>query len=285
MLTKEQYFKIRKEAWLDAIRLCGGEKKLGKLIGVKQSTISDWINKPTREIPFDKVILVEKFTKVKTYRLMPEKIAVNEYLTQIRSSNKNNLIFHNLLLKQILITNLPDPHTLPPNRYIIIDTKCTLVYGATKLNELQKKQQPTTDVIILDLKTLLLKQGVLDEFSNEFTLIEKAAIGLHLKRLIGNRKGRRIGLANLIKPVINTKNLLLNRRNCSQLTGKTDKLVAKMLGFESRDTYMRVNKVYLNGCQELMNAAENKQIAISRAANIAKLAKNQQSQFINLKKE
>lgn len=282
--NNEQLFQIRKAAWLEAIRLCKGATNLAKLIDVDPSTISYWLNKPTRKIPCDKGIAVEKFTKVKTYRLMPEQTVVNEYLMQISSGSKNNLIFQNLFINQILITNLPDPHKLPPNRHIIIDTECTLIYGATKLYELQKKQQITTDVIIVDLNTLLFKQGVLNELSNEFTIIEKAAIGLHLKRLIGNRQGQRSDLAKSEKTAINTKNLSSLMSNWSEVTGITDQLVVKMLGFESRTTYVRVNKVYLNGCQELIDAVENKQIAISRAANIAKLAKNQQSQFINLKK-
>lgn len=69
----------------------------------------------------------------------------------------------------------------------------------------------------------------------------------------------------------------LNGRKCASVQGKTSTLVAKNVGFTSRDTYLRVKKILQKGIPDLIQAVDNKTISIARAATVAGfLAEEQQ---------
>ena len=282
MLITPNEAKTRTLAWLEAVRICGGEKKLGMLIEVKQSTISTWINQPSRNIPLDKALLTEEITKIGIDRLLPNLKRVNAYLKKRNEPNK--LISQELLTNKILITDaiyLPYPK---PDRHIIIDTGCNLIAGLIELQQLQKNNQDKANVIILDLIGLLLGTYSLDGIINKLLISERIAIGLRLKKLLGDRQGQRTDLIKSSKTQINHDNQSPLNTIWHQVSGKTAALIAKIIGFASQNTYIRAEQVYFNGCQELINALDQKQIFIARAATIAKFSKDQQPKFMQLKK-
>ena len=65
-------------------------------------------------------------------------------------------------------------------------------------------------------------------------------------------------------------------------------MVALLTGFKNHETYRQARHVFLYGISALRQAMDDKQIAIYRAAHIAKLPENEQAnaltQFFNNKK-
>jgi len=103
LYTQDKYDKIRKAAWLEAVRFFGSEKELGIFLEVEQSAISKWINKPKRSIPYDKALAVEQKTRISIDRLSPNN-PINKYLNERGFANK--LILSEILTDQILVTDL-----------------------------------------------------------------------------------------------------------------------------------------------------------------------------------
>ena len=282
LYTQDKYDKIRKAAWLEAVRFFGSEKELGIFLEVEQSAISKWINKPKRSIPYDKALAVEQKTRISIDRLSPNN-PINKYLNERGSANK--LILSEMLTDQILITDLPYLTFQKPDHHIIISTNGMLISGLAELQAYKVAKTNQIKVIILDLEGLLLGVNSIKEILSKFTTTELMAIGCSLGKLLENRQGQRNDLSlKQSKTQINSNNLGSLSTIWYEVTGRTDNKIAKILGF-SKGSYLRAKQVYLNGSEELINALDNKQISIARAATIAKLSKNQQHNFIQLKKE
>ena len=282
LYTQDKYDKIRKAAWLEAVRFFGSEKELGIFLEVEQSAISKWINKPKRSIPYDKALAVEQKTRISIDRLSPNN-PINKYLNERGSANK--LILSEMLTDQILITDLPYLTFHKPDHHIIISTNGMLISGSVELQAYKATKINKIKVIILDLEGLLLGVNSIKDILSKFTTTELIAIGCILEKLLENRQGQRNDLSlKQSKTQINSNNLGSLRTIWYEVTGRTDNKIAKILVF-SKGSYLRAKQVYLNGSEELINALDDKQISIARAATIAKLSKDQQHNFIQLKKE
>lgn len=282
MFSSIEQYKIRKKAWNNAIDYCGGEKQLAKLLGVHRTTVNRWSNYPKQDVPLEMAISIEEITGVGAEKLTPEKVNLHNYLHQ--KNINNNFRLQELFINKIVI---PDLKYLPypqPDRQIIVDSEFNLISGLIKLQELARTNIKQTTVIILNLKEVLQKSCIIDQINCQFTMIEKIAIGVHVNRLFGSRQGKRGDLKKLAKKINNEKLLSLGDI-CPQVTGKTDDFIAKFLGLDNYKNYMRAKKVYFNGCQELITALKNETIAISKAANIAKLPKDQQQELLLITKE
>jgi DNA-binding transcriptional regulator YdaS (Cro superfamily) len=282
LYTQDKYDKIRKAAWLEAVRFFGSEKELGIFLEVEQSAISKWINKPKRSIPYDKALAVEQKTRISIDRLSPNN-PINKYLNERGSANK--LILSEMLIDQILITDLPYLTFHKPDHHIIISTNGMLISGSVELQAYKATKINKIKVIILDLEGLLLGVNSIKDILSKFTTTELIAIGCSLEKLLENRQGQRNDLSlKQSKTQINSNNLGSLSTIWYEVTGRTDNKIAKILGL-SKGSYLRAKQVYLNGSEELINALDDKQISIARAATIAKLPKDQQHNFIQLKKE
>ena len=273
MYNKNEFNKIRKAAWLEAASFLGGERKLGLFLGLGQSTISKWINNPNVTIPYDKALAVEEITTVCIDKLLPNN-PINKYLYKRAITNKlstNNL--SKILINQIVINYLPYLRFKDPARNIIIDTDYMLISGLVELDAYKKAKIKKINVIILDLKALLLGKKLLKDISNKFIVTELIAIALRIEQLLRDRQGKR-----------NDLNLKSHGINFGQTTDKINHIIAKILGFDIK-TYLNAKKVYLNGSKELIFALIRKHVTISRAAIIAKDPKHQQVKFIKSLKQ
>ena len=273
MYNKNEFNKIRKAAWLEAASFLGGERKLGLFLGLGQSTISKWINNPNVTIPYDKALAVEEITTVCIDKLLPNN-PINKYLYKRAITNKlstNSL--SKILINQIVINYLPYLRFKDPARNIIIDTDYMLISGLVELQAYKKAKIKKINVIILDLKALLLGKKLLKDISNKFIVTELIAIALRIEQLLRDRQGKR-----------NDLNLKSHGINFGQTTDKINHIIAKILGFDIK-TYLNAKKVYLNGSKELIFALIRKHVTISRAAIIAKDPKHQQVKFIKSLKQ
>lgn len=247
---KLSWFEIRTLALLEAVRFCKGEKILGALIGVGQTTISKWISNPKRRIPYTKAVLIEKYTGVSVERLMPQEKEVNDYLRDKYTKDKLNLSKNETIEKNSDL--LP---YFEPDRPLIIDTTGSIISGLVKL------QMPPgvarIKVVVLDLEALFLEKQTLAELNTPFLLSERVSIGLSLEQLITNRC--HLG---------------------DKIVGRIDEIVAKIIGLKSKDIYHYAKQVCSRGIPELIKALDNNQISIKKAVKIAKLSEYEQRHCI-----
>lgn len=104
-----------------------------------------------------------------------------------------------------------------------------------------------------------------NELRKDFTPSERVAIAKALENEVAERRGN---------PSI--------RRNCDELDGRTDELVAKKAGFASKDTYRRAKKVVDCGSADLIEAMDAGKIAISTAARLTRLPIKEQHELLAL---
>lgn len=235
----------RTKALLHAAKLCGSQKNLGLKLKVKQSTINKWINNPEIAIPYDLLLLIEKFTKIGITRLVPELKEVNSYVKE-RAVTTFNLLD---IPKSAIITSgsLSLPF-LQPNRNIIIGTDGVLISGLATLNLTVASKVPA---LVLDLIAIIKKHQTLDDIINQLLISERIAISLRLAQIIGNRQGQ---------------------KNDQQIIGRTDNFVANISHF-SKNTYIRGKQVYLSHNEQLIDAINNKQMEIATAIRLVKTVK------------
>ena len=276
---------IRTLALLHAVRLYGSEEALSILIKVERSVISKWINIPTRKIPYKKALLIEKRTEIDIERILTgeDDKEIIEYLKERGAANK--LMLRDILINNILIIDPPLLLYETPDRPIIIGTDSMLISGLAKLKTYKKSAVNKIKVLILDLESLLLGIKTMEDLNTKLLISERIAVGLRLKQLLGNRQGERNDLGSRpSKNQINSNNHPLPSSICYKVTGRTEDQIAKIIGFASKDTYIRAKQVCLYGSQELILALDHKLISITKATTIAKLPKDQQHQTI-LKQE
>ena len=124
------------------------------------------------------------------------------------------------------------------------------------------------------------KKALLTESSPELKISDRVYIAMYLESLLGNRQGYRNDLR--VNQLQYEDNLV---SKCAQLKGKTATLVAKEVGFSSRDTYLRAKKVVQQGAIYVIEAMDKKIISISRAAEISKLPLEEQKIILKKNKK
>jgi hypothetical protein len=82
-LVSSEKLAIKRQAWLDAARYCGGTTALAKSINVLRSRVSNWVNQPELEIPYQYVILTSFITKVSIDRLSPFTESANKIISEL----------------------------------------------------------------------------------------------------------------------------------------------------------------------------------------------------------
>lgn len=248
LYNQDKYYdEIRKLAWLEAVKFFGNQRKLAVFVGVEQSTINKWINKPKRSIYYDKVLLVAQKTKISIDRLLPNNPMNKHFINGI-----NKLPLQDLFINKIIVTNSRYIPYKIPNRHIITSSNGLLISGLAELKSLKNANILKTQGIILNLEGLLLGLICIEDLLPEFIFSEIMEIGCVLRQLLVN----------------------------AQIEGNHDQIIAKFIGM-SHELYCISRQIFINGSQELIKALNNKQISIARAATIAKFAKNEQTKFIH----
>ena len=101
----------------------------------------------------------------------------------------------------------------------------------------------------------------------DFTVSERVAIGLAVEKEIGNRQGQRTDKLS---------------QNFGQVEKKkTYHIAAEKAGFSNPETYRQAKKVAENGIHDLVKAVDVGEVAVSRAAQIAKLPPDVQAEVVS----
>lgn len=266
-LATEHQYAIKRQAWLEAVRFCGGVSAYSKCIKVLRSRLSNWVNQPELDIPYEYAILTEKLTGISVERLSPFTKDSNQVIRQLRSHVKFTLL--PMIVTEIKQAGSIYIQHLNVARPMLVGTDSVLISGLNQLETYLKLGTQKTEVIIIDLEALLLGERTLKDFNINLVISEEIAIGLRLEQLIGNRQGQRNDLS--LKPQEDKSPLLPTWR---EVKGRKDIWVAKILGY-STNTYYRAKRVCLMGSPILIDAMDNKSICISVAMQQLDLAKTE----------
>lgn len=255
---------MRKRALLEAIRFCGGVTGYSKRIKVSRTRASNWCNKPEIEIPYEYAVLTEAITQVSIERLSPNTEAANKVIRSIRANNKLTPL--SVEFNSIQIGDLCYYKCVHPERSIIIGTDGVLIAGWGQLEAQKSLKQRKALVTVLDLEAIALEKRMLKEMNLDLSISEKVAIGLRLEQLIGSYQGQRNDLKGS-RGIIND-NILENDQLCrpGDKVVRNDSLIANLVDLGSKDTYLRAKKVYLHGDIEIIQAMDNKDLPVKKAA-------------------
>ncbi len=91
---------IKRQAWIDAARYCGGVAALARLLKVLRSRVSNWINQPELEIPDKYVVLTWEITKISIDRLSPFTEEFNKIMRRLIADAEKWRSFQESLIKQ-----------------------------------------------------------------------------------------------------------------------------------------------------------------------------------------
>jgi hypothetical protein len=271
VLTEIDKFEIRHRALLEVIRFFGGVADCAKALGVSRGRLSNWLNKWYLNIPYEYVLLMEYLTQVSIERLSPFTEKINK---AIRRQQNKEKVFEQSIEK--ITVEQPIPCSCCQQSHaILVGTDGVLIRCLSQLEAYKKVGKKRIPVTIIDVGSLLLGVRTIEGIPVQFSTSDRVAIGLRLEQLIGNRQGQRTDLNKNAKIHENSSEL---RRNCDEVieAGRTDKNVATMVNFNSRDTYRRAKRVCLQGIPELIHAMDCKKISVTHATQIAKRSKAQQ---------
>lgn len=263
-------YEIRHRALLEAMRICGGVTAYSKSINISRSRASNWLNRDEIEIPYEYVVLTEELTQVSIERLSPFTEMTNKVIRRLRSKEKHRQI--NIKLDEIIISNHPYLKYVQEGRPIIIGTDRVLISGLMQLRAHKTLKTNTVPVKILDLEALLLEMRSIEEININFLISEQVAIGLRIEELLGDRQGKRNDL-HPNKKDRHTYEMTTLDRICDEVQDK-GKVISRVAGFSSRNSYYRARQVYLHGNSELIDKLDKKELSIAMAAQQSKFSED-----------
>lgn len=273
-------FEIRKHALLKAEGIIGSEILLAKRLNVHPSTLNKCKNDPTRKMPYHIALAIEQITGISVHLLVPDKPKINDYVNQKRTVQEQ--IFTHVL-KDAIRVNPIFARSLYDDRPVIVDKDGALISGLVAFERQRLEPNPMCLAIVLDMEALWLETKRLRDIPFTFLRSEFLSIGLHFERLIGNRQGRRTDLIRTrVSGEQNSTTPLLPadpiRSIWSEVSGRKDVHIAKIIEFKGHGTYTRAKSVFLKGIPELIRALDAKILSISKAAQISTLSKTAQHQ-------
>ena len=158
-----------------------------------------------------------------------------------------------------------------------IDQNYRLVFGERRYRAFEKLGRETIPARIVHVDSLLQAEHAENEIRKDFTASERFSIAKAVEEEIkaqGERRGRPkidCGTQDLVG--------IDNRQNFDEFNGKrSDEIAAEKAGFGNRYTYRQAGKVVENGTQELIDAMDQGEIAISTAAILTKATPEEQRQ-------
>jgi len=236
--SKQGPYEIRHQELLKAVRLCGGVTQLSKLLGLKRSRVSNWINSMYMHIPYEYLLDIANITKISIERLAPG-----------HPKNKGKLSSLEIPIENILLGSPRGLRELTEHRPILIDTSGILISGLLRLERYKASGIKRISVEPIDLEPFLFDPQEIEHVAIRFLLTERVEIALHLEQLFGSRQDPRIGIK--------------------------DEKIAKIVGFSGIFLH-RAKQVYFQGIVELLTALNQNRISIDKAFKIASLSKEQQ---------
>jgi len=123
------------------------------------------------------------------------------------------------------------------------------------------------DCRVVDVTSIIEGEHAENEMRKAFTVSERESIGRAIEAEIGNRQGQR------------TDKL---PENFPEVQGKeTRQIAAEKAGFGNETTFRQAKKVVSDGIPKLIEQVDAGEIAVSRAAQIAKLPPEEQEEVIS----
>lgn len=269
-------------ALLKAIGIIGSRRSLAKAIGTTPDAINAWLNRGVN-VPLEYAIEIERITASAV--TWPE---VAPHLAHFAKRWSGFFITNNSVRIQMMHVSLSrikhECHikTLTQDLYILsddikshglkhpicVDANNDLIFGEKRLHVYEMLDKKTIPAWRLSLQDLLLGKYHKKEIAHTFTINELVDLGIALEKLLKERRGRN------------------NPENFPEYRGKdTRDIVANCLGYSCGKTYEQAKKVCQCGCHELIEATNQKLIAISSAALLAQLPFEQQKQILTFSKK
>lgn len=258
------------------IRHCGTVEKAAKILGTSHQNISSMRNGRT----WIKPVFARKIAKY-LWEQMKYKVDPLDLISPLERNELKSLslpfIHHPIKLMNVLITHvkfnfsvpsLIDREQRPLNQFrpIIIDENQQLIANQSTYFVYQKQNKKTVPAWHFSLSDLLAKKYELAVLVQTFLICERAAIGITTKKFLGNRQGPRFH-----KPI---------RRNFDEIKGRTDELIAALLGFGCKDSYRYAEKIQLLGSSELVKAVNEGKLRTSAAALLTRFTHRKQRKIL-----
>jgi hypothetical protein len=141
-----------------------------------------------------------------------------------------------------------------------------LIFGEKRLHSYELLDKKTIPAWRLSLFDLINEKYNKDELHQTFVLSERVATSLAIESALGNRQGQRIDR--------------LLRQNVVEVIGRTDDFIANLFKFGNRQTYKHAKKIFQFGSDELINAVDQGQVAISAAVLLLQLPFAKQKEIL-----
>ena len=263
------------------IRHCGTVEKAAKILGTSHQNISSMRNGRT----WIKLGFAQKIAKY-LWEQMRYKVDPLDLISPLERNELKSLslsvMHHPIKLINVSITyvkcdfsvsSLAYPAQGPLNqlRPIIIDENQQLIANPSTYWIYQQQNKKTVPAWHFSLSDLLAKKYESAVLVQTFLICERAAIGIATKKYLGNRQGPRFH-----KPI---------RRNFDEIKGRTDELIAALLGFGCKDSYRYAEKIQLLGSSELVKAVDEGKLRTSAAALLTRFTHRKQQKILTQNKK
>ena len=259
------------------IRECGTVEKAAEILGTSHQNVCSMRNGHTwAKFRFAKKIEKYLWEKLK-YKIDPLDLMSPLDRIDLKSLSLPFMHHHPIKLMNVSITHvkcdfsvpsLIDRDQRPLNQFrpIIIDENQQLIANPSTYLVYQQQNKKTVPAWLISLPDLLTKKYELAVLVQTFLICERAAIGIATKKYLGNRQGPRFH-----KPF---------RRNFDEIKGRTDELIAALLGFGCKDSYRYAEKIQLLGSSELVKAVDEGKLRTSAAALLTRFTHTKQQKIL-----
>lgn len=250
----------------DFIQECGSVTRAAKVLSLKREHLSS-MRRGLIEVSLLYALKIEKYMREKTGKRINHLDLVSPWMRhQLKNLNLPcaeqpiELIKVSLSSVQYRITrsqlNRYKQSKLDLNqmRPILIDQSGQLIANVSTYIAYLQQDKKTVPAWRILFSHLLEKRYSLTELIQNFLMSERAAIGIAVKKYLGNRQGERTDLKL--------------GQNSARVKGRTDVILASLLGFGCKESYRQIEKIQLLGSQKLIQYVDEKKLAPSTAAKL-----------------
>ncbi|MFM2322172.1 MAG: hypothetical protein RLZZ225_325 [Pseudomonadota bacterium] len=265
------------------IQHCGTVKKAANILKTSHQNVSSMRNGRTWVNPKFARRVVKYLWEQAKYKVDPLDLISPIERNELKSLSLP-FTHHSIKLMNIPVSHVkcdftvPDvshKHQCPLNqlRPIIIDENQRLIANPATYLLYQQYHKKTVPAWHISLSRLLANQYQYEPtvLVQTFLVCERAAIGIAAKKFLGNRQGPRVR-----KPF---------RRNFDEIKGRTDEMIASLLGFGCKDSYRHAEKIQLLGSPELTKAVNEGRLRTSTAALLTRFTHKKQRKILTLNKK
>jgi DNA-binding phage protein len=244
-----QEIKVRK-----AIRFFGNITNMANKIGVSRTSIYRYLE--GNPIPTDIAFRIEEKSgrKISYKELISWKAKYNLELDTFPGS-LIELPFTKIITPQE-VSCFPDQEDLPISnqRAICVSEINYLIYGLEAIESAKKQGKKSVLAWRVSLEDFQNGRYEIHHLKKAFDLFERTAIGIALKKNLGERRGRN------------------NVGNFPTFKGiKTRNIVAQLLGFRHEKNFLYLKKILEHKDRELIRSVRNKKLSIAHAIKLIEI--------------